>query len=201
MDPAGREIFRQEHGLGGKFVIMYSGNHSPCHSLESLLEAAWQLRNERDLAFCFVGGGSEFAKVQAFARQRELSNVVCLPYQPLRRLSASLSAADLHAVVMGDPFVGIVHPCKIYNVMALGLPVLYIGPAESHVTDLGPAEWLYSARHGDVAGVLNHILKARQKGHLRYVDECSLATNFEPALLLSRLLEGITRARPRRVAI
>lgn len=200
-DPVGRETFRREHGLEGKFVIMYSGNHSPCHPLESLLEAAWRLRDERDLAFCFVGGGSEFAKVQEFARQRKLSNVVCLPYQPLRRLSASLSAADLHAVVMGDPFVGIVHPCKIYNVMALGLPVLYVGPAESHVTDLGPAEWLYSARHGDLARVLDHIQRARQKGHVRYVDECTLATNFAPSQLLSQLVEGITGARPLRAAV
>ena len=32
-DPAGRERFRQTHGLDGKFVIMYSGNHSPCLAL------------------------------------------------------------------------------------------------------------------------------------------------------------------------
>src|SRR2546426_3693519 len=28
-DAAGREEFRRAHGLNGKFVIMYSGNHSP----------------------------------------------------------------------------------------------------------------------------------------------------------------------------
>ena len=34
--------------------------------------------------------------------------------------------ADLHAVVMGDPFVGIIHPCKIYNVLALGTLWLWL---------------------------------------------------------------------------
>src|ERR1035438_7479564 len=33
-DRQGRERFRKLHGITDKFVIMYSGNHSPCHPLE-----------------------------------------------------------------------------------------------------------------------------------------------------------------------
>ncbi len=154
-DPAGREQFRRRHGLEGKFVVMYSGNHSPCHPLDTLLKAAERLEGrEADIVFCFVGGGSEFAKVKAFARERGLTNIVCLPYQPLEQLSASLSAADLHVVVMGDAFVGIVHPCKIYNILRLGIPFLYIGPPVSHVTEL--AEGIF-ARHGEVDKVAEAI--------------------------------------------
>ena len=29
-------------------------------------------------------------------------------------------------VILGDPFVGIVHPCKVYNVLALGIPFLLV---------------------------------------------------------------------------
>jgi colanic acid biosynthesis glycosyl transferase WcaI len=107
----GRDTFRATHGLTDKFVVMYSGNHSPCHPLDTLLEAARDLSSRSDIAFCFVGGGSEQAKVKSFAATNNLSNVMCLPYQPLAELSASLSAADLHAVVMGNEFAGIVHPC------------------------------------------------------------------------------------------
>ena len=39
-DSVGREEFRKLHGLSNKFVVMYSGNHSPCHPLDTLLEAA-----------------------------------------------------------------------------------------------------------------------------------------------------------------
>src|SRR6266576_2562434 len=39
----GREAFRERHGLVEKFVIMYSGNHSPCHPLDTLCEAARRL--------------------------------------------------------------------------------------------------------------------------------------------------------------
>jgi colanic acid biosynthesis glycosyl transferase WcaI len=157
-DPEGRRDFRSAHDLEDKFVVMYSGNHSPCHPLTTLLNAALELRTDKGIAFFFVGGGSEFARVRAFAAEHQLTNVRMMPYQPLTALSASLSAADLHTVVMGDPFVGTVHPCKIYNILTLGTPVLYIGPDKSHIVDMsesiGSKDWFYEARHNDVRRVV-----------------------------------------------
>ena len=43
-DLPGRERFRSANGLAEKFVVMYSGNHSPCHSLDTLLERRQQAR-------------------------------------------------------------------------------------------------------------------------------------------------------------
>ncbi len=153
---AGRAAFRQQHALSDKFVVMYSGNHSPCHPLDTLLDAA---RILPEIVFCFVGGGSEQAKV----REAGLSNVRCLPYQPLNELSNSLSAADLHVVVMGEQFVGIVHPCKVYNILSIGAPVLYIGPEQSHVADIASQHGhFFVARHGDVETIVKAIPQAMQ---------------------------------------
>jgi len=163
-DAAGRAAFRRRHQLSEKFVVMYAGNHSPCHPLNTLLEAAARLRHDETIAFCFMGGGSEFASVKRFARSGELANVVCLPYQPRAQLGAALSAADLHVVIMGEPFVGIIHPCKIYNVLSVGAPFLYIGPAESHVMDivreLNGAARAYVSPHGQVDQVVKQIVDA-----------------------------------------
>jgi glycosyltransferase involved in cell wall biosynthesis len=153
-DAAGRQRFRSAHDLDGKFVVMHSGNHTPCHPLTTLLEAADELRSRPDIAFCFVGGGSELPAVRRFAESRGLKNIVVVPYQPLHNLAASLCAADLHIVLMGDPFVGIIHPSKVYNIRALGIPYLYIGPVQSHVSELKPA---FSAAHRDVDAVVHHI--------------------------------------------
>lgn len=177
----GREAFRREHGFGDRFLVMYAGNHSPCHPLDTVLEAALRLRARDEVAFCFVGGGSEHAKVKQFAQRHELRNVKCLPYQPLERLSPVLSAADLHVVVMGDEFVGVVHPSKIYNVMAVGAPVLYVGPGESHVGDIAMQHSgrFFLHRHGDVEGVVSAIseelVKLREPGDRDLTD---LKTNF-----------------------
>jgi len=177
----GREAFRARHGLSEKFVVMYSGNHSPCHPLDTLLAAALEFKDHEEIAFCFVGGGSEQTKVREFAARHQLGNVTCLPYQPLSELSGSLSAGDLHVVVMGDPFVGIVHPCKIYNILSIGAPVLYIGPEPSHITDLN----LFSVRHGDVAAVTACIRETR-------IETPTLTNLFSKHTLLPQMMEEVT---------
>ena len=136
-DAVGRAAFRKTHGLENRFVVMYAGNHSPCHPLATLLAAAKELAvSHVDIAFCFVGGGSEHQRVKIFARENQLANVLCLPYQPLDQLAGVLSAADLHLVVMGDPFVGLVHPCKAYNLLRVNAPILYMGPQPSHISEM-----------------------------------------------------------------
>lgn len=134
--PEGREQFRRQQGWENAFVVMYAGNHSPCHPLDPLLEVAQRLAEEPRLRFCFVGGGSEWSRLRLRAGQLGLRNVEFLGYQPFAELGALLSAADLQVVVMGAPFVGLIHPCKIYNLLAVGRPVLSLGPERSHVTTL-----------------------------------------------------------------
>ena len=184
---ARREAFRTKHDLRDKFVVMYSGNHSPCHPLDTVLDAALELKARSEIVFCFVGGGSEQVKVREFASRHVLQNVKCLPYQPLSELSNSLSAADLHLVVMGDDFVGIVHPCKIYNIMSVGAPALYIGPIPSHVTDIASAQGkFFLARHGDVEGVTAAILEAMHVKNRLFVGDA-----FSKETLLPQLIEII----------
>jgi len=163
-DAAGREEFRTAHGLQDKFVVMFSGNHSPVHPLDTLLQAADHLRGEKDIVFAFIGGGSEFTKVKQWAEGNP--RILCLPYQPLARLSASLSAADMQVVVMGEKMLGLVHPCKIYNILMVGAPVLYIGPRSSHVTEifagLPDYPWI-SAQTGE-AKILAERIRQRAAG-------------------------------------
>lgn len=201
-DDAGRRDFRAKHGLEDKFVVMYSGNHSPCHPLDPLLAAAKELRTEGQYHFLFVGGGSEMAKVKTFRESEGLGNITTLPYQPLGELSASLSAADLHVVVLGAPFVGMVHPCKIYNILALGIPSLSIGPEECHLKDLGqrlPAEAARFANPGEVMDVVEKIREAARMGGGHTIPASrQLAREFGMELLRSRLIGVIEGAAEKR---
>jgi len=186
-DEEGRALFRAEHGLTEKYVVMYSGNHSPCHPLQTVLEAALALADEPDIAFCFVGGGSEYAKVHAFAKRHHLRNIVLLRYQKLTDLSASLSSADLHVVVMGQGLVGLVHPSKIYNVLAIGVPMLYVGPAASHLGDIADANPdlpITRVEHGDVTGVVARV-RLGASGMVPNERMREVARNFSANRILS----------------
>jgi hypothetical protein len=142
-----------------------------------------------------VGGGSEHGRVAAFAASHRLSNIQCLPYQPIERLSASLASADLHTVVMGDAFAGIVHPCKIYNALLLGIPILYIGPAQGHIPDLAPAEahgvWFYAAAHGAADLVADRIVAASLAKSGPNRDEKRIAAEFSAHRLLDTIVRSL----------
>src|SRR6266699_170118 len=154
--PHNENPFRSTHGLNGKLVVMYSGNHGPSNPFSTILEAAARLSDESRLIFMFVGGGVG----KRFVEDAALPNVRSLPYQPLSDLRYSLSAADVHLVTIGDQMVGVVHPSKVYGAMAVARPILLVGPSESHVGDLmrrEPIGWML--RQGDVDGAV-HLLKS-----------------------------------------
>ena len=152
--PVAANAFREAHGLGQTFVVMYSGNHSAQNPLTTLLDATERLIDEPRLRFVFVGGGIGKAEVDRRVRSGA-ANIVSLPYQPKETLGTSLAAADLHVVSVGDAAVGIVHPCKIYGAMAVGRPVLLLGPEPCHASEIlaeGGCGW--HVRHGDVAATV-----------------------------------------------
>lgn len=153
--PHEANAFRAQHDLNGKFVVMYSGNHSPANPLDTLLAAAERLKDDDRFRFMFIGGGIGKQAVERFVRERGITNATCLPYQPIESLRYSLSAADVHVVTLGDDMVGIVHPCKIYGAMTVARPVLFIGPRPSHITDLLDKDAFgWQVSHGDVDGAV-----------------------------------------------
>jgi len=195
-DPKGRSQFRKTHGLDGKFVVMYAGNHSPCHPLVTILDAVKELASDPNISFCFIGGGSEHRRVKLFAQEKRLTNVLCLPYQPLDQLAGMLSAADLHLVVMGDPFVGLVHPCKAYNLLRVNSPLLYMGPKPSHISEILdqingqiPSGW---APHGDASLAVKTILELQQAiSQAERKDIDPLNGRFSKETLLPRMVDVI----------
>jgi len=154
----GGRAFRKKHGLEGKFIVMYSGNHSRVHPLDTILDAAKSLAARKDILFLFVGGGAEKEKVEKAIRNGA-RNLLGLPYQSFDHLGESLAAADVHVTVMGQAMIGIVHPCKIYGAMAASRPILAIAPDDSYITDImGKRTMGFQFSHGDVAGVVRGIL-------------------------------------------
>ena len=192
--------FRRAHGFVGKFVVMYSGNHSPSNPLDTLLAATLRFRDDPDLRFAFVGGGIGKRDVEAHIAQHGLTNVVSLPYQPIANLRHSLSAADVHVVSLGADMVGIIHPCKIYGAMAVGRPVLYLGPRPSHVSDLLDEHGFGRAvAHGDVAACVRAIddLRNTHPAELKRMGRTAnevMNRSLAQRLLCGRFCDALERA-------
>ena len=143
--------FREQYVGDDRRVVMYSGNHGPSNPLDTILEAARRLADDPRLLFMFIGGGIGKQEVDETAG----GNIMSLPYQPRSELRNSLSAADVHIVTVGDAVPGIVHPSKVYGAMAVGRPILLVGPPENHVADIMADHDIgWHVQHGDVDGAV-----------------------------------------------
>jgi glycosyltransferase involved in cell wall biosynthesis len=147
----------------GAFVIMFSGNHAITTPLTTVLQAAMQMRDEADLHFFFIGGGLGKREVDDLIAEESPPSIHSLPYQPLETLRYSLGAADVHLVMVADDMVGVVHPCKIYGAMAVGRPILLIGPDPCHASEiLKDHDVGWHVPNGDFDGLLR-ILRTIQE--------------------------------------
>lgn len=126
--------FLSDQGLTDKFVVMYSGNIGVTHNVEVLIDVAEQLQKEPDLFFLIVGRGNRLANIERIVNDKKLSNVRVLPFQPDDQLSETLAAADLAVVLLDDRTANISIPSKIYNLQAVGVPILGIGEETSELS-------------------------------------------------------------------
>jgi hypothetical protein len=199
--PHAENSFRQRHVPEGKFVVMYSGNHTPANPLKTLLDAASGMQDEPRLQVMCIGGGGAKKEVDDTVAAGA-TNIVSMPYQPVETLAQSLSAADLHVVSMGDDMVGIVHPCKIYGAMAMSRPVLFFGPAESHIGELlRRFAFGWRVDHGDVGGAMRVLREAMAMPRLELqamgrLGAAVLERGCSKRLLLGQLCDVLQRSLP-----
>ena len=191
---------RREWDLSEKRVVMYSGNLSPSHPIDTIVDAAARVADDPKLHFLFVGGGQARRDLETAVAARGLDNVTFKPYQPLEKLRESLSVADVHLVSMGDAMVGVVHPCKVYGAMAVGRPVLALAPEKCHLTDIVGAHGCgWQVRHGDVDGVVDVLreIASAPQGALDDKGRAGLnavKTTFSPRALMGQFCDVLERA-------
>jgi hypothetical protein len=88
---------------------------------------------------------------------------------------------------MGNAFVGLVHPCKIYNILSVVAPVLYIGPRPSHMSEILDQLGGEQQTHGDVEGVVQAIERVKDTPANRLAEARSVSA-FSQQILLPKLI-------------
>jgi colanic acid biosynthesis glycosyl transferase WcaI len=150
----GPNDFRALTAPPGVFVVQYAGNMGLSHPFETILEAAWRLRDDPSIRFQFIGDGPQREKIA-----RDLPpNARLLDYQPADRLGMILDAADLCLISQHRDLYDCALPYKIYAILAAGRPTIFLGNPKSDI-----AEWLrihdcgFSLIQGDTDALIESI--------------------------------------------
>jgi colanic acid biosynthesis glycosyl transferase WcaI len=159
---------RTRLGLGGKFVIGYSGNLGRAHEIETLLEAAESLRSDDRIAFLFIGGGVKMTELKSSVEKRRLTNFHFLAYQPREQLEDSLAAADVHLASLIPSLEGLIVPSKFYGILAAGRPVVFIGDPDGELARIiTQSQCGYAVAAGDSGSLLAAVELLRTTAGLR----------------------------------
>jgi colanic acid biosynthesis glycosyl transferase WcaI len=117
---------RKQLGLEGKFVASYIGTIGMAHGLETVVDAAVELRESNPgVIFLIVGEGAEKDRVVHLARERGATNVRFIGQQPRERIPDYICASDACLVLLKNAEVfKTVIPTKMLEFMSCAHPVI-----------------------------------------------------------------------------
>jgi len=121
------DIFTQnlQKRTNGKFNVLFAGSIGAAQSVETIVLAANELRENKEILFWIVGGGRKYDDVVKLAKELKLDNVNFTGHLPIEEMPYYHELADLFVVTLADnPLINITLPAKVQTYMACGKPIV-----------------------------------------------------------------------------
>ena len=120
-------------GIDGGFVAGYIGTHGMAHGLDTLLGVARRMQDEgRAFWLVLLGDGARKEELQQRAQQMNLQNVRFVDSVPKEDVPSYWSILDVCIIHLRDtPLFASVIPSKLFESMAMGIPVIHCVRGES----------------------------------------------------------------------
>ena len=119
-------MLRRELSAEGKFIVGYIGTIGLAHGLETLLQAASELRETSpNVLFLIVGEGADKQRVMDIAAAQKLDNIRFVGQQPRNKIPEFILACDVCLVLLKstDVFKTVI-PTKMLEFMSCERPVI-----------------------------------------------------------------------------
>jgi glycosyltransferase involved in cell wall biosynthesis len=121
---------------GGRFVVAMSGNAGFTHDPVSVFEAARILKDNKDIRFLLSGEGVGWTKIKEMQAASSIPNVTLVERVSDSELESFLSAGDVWIVPYRKNNTGVSVPSRIYNIFAIGRPIIVCSEADAEAAIL-----------------------------------------------------------------
>lgn len=192
-DPELVRIFRLE----GKFVAGYVGTHGMAHHLETLLDVAELLRQENGsdvFHLIMLGDGARKNSLVEDAKRRGLDNVTFIDTVPKDQVTRYWSLLDVSIIhLKRTELFATVIPSKLFESMAMGLPVLLgvYGEAATIVQKEGVGLVFEPENAAQLAEILRKV-QCDRAAYEEFKRNCLVAARkYDRAVLAQNMLNVI----------
>jgi colanic acid biosynthesis glycosyl transferase WcaI len=195
--PADATAVRTQLGIEGKFVAAYIGTMGMAHGLNTIIDAALQLRETNpEVIFLMIGEGAEKERIVAAANRSLLANLKFIDQQPREKIPEFICASDVCLVPLKKTeLFRTVIPSKMFEFMSCARPLILgvEGQARAILDEARCGIAIEPENASALAGAIRHLASNRDsaremgnKGREYVVRKYSRAQTAERYL---RLLE------------
>lgn len=127
------EEFYKKYQLNNKFNILYTGNISKVHAIDSVLELARRLKGYPDIQFMIVGDGNRKQYIEEVKKKESLDNISLANYMFGEEYNTLLNCANIFITTLQDGIEGLGVPSKTYTYMSVHKPLLAVMSETSEI--------------------------------------------------------------------
>lgn len=145
----------------GKFVVGYAGAHGPANSLDSVIDAAAEIK-DNNVELVLTGTGQDKKKLMKHTQEKGYKNVHFLP--PINKMAIPTLLGEMDALYVGlqkqSLFRYGISPNKMYDYMMAGKPIIQAIDAGNNIVE--EAKCGIYAEPENAKSIGNAILKIKE---------------------------------------
>jgi len=165
--PREKTALLSDLGLCDKFVVQYCGNIGRTHNVGILLDAAEELVSSPGIHFLIIGSGAQMGNIRRQIANRQLNNITIRDRVDRSALNDALNSCDIAVISLNVGMAGVSVPSRMYNILAIGKPILAIMDEESEVARVVAEEgtgWV--VKEDDLSVLVSAIKEASRRPDL-----------------------------------
>ncbi len=116
-----------------KICIQFAGNIGRVQGLETIFKILVECTTS-NFKLMIIGDGALKSKLIELKKSLNLNLVSFIGSKPRSEQTTFINACDIGLVSIEAGMYGLAVPSKVYNIMAAGKPILYIGDAETEIS-------------------------------------------------------------------
>ncbi|MGY8685026.1 glycosyltransferase family 4 protein [Bradyrhizobium sp. UFLA05-153] len=179
-----------------RFIVGLSGNLGFTHDPVTVFEAARLLRDETDIHFILSGWGVGWNVLNELHAKDRLENVTILKPVLEDELVEFLSAADLWVIPYRRHVAGVSIPSRLYNILAVGRPVVVASEANSEGALVLREEaigWVIPSENpAELARAIREAARDRQATMDKGVRAAGVAEKYREDVALARYRQVVS---------
>jgi glycosyltransferase involved in cell wall biosynthesis len=180
-----------------KINLVFAGNIGEMQSVETIIYAANELKDDRNINFHIVGDGSSKTKCEELVNQLKLDNVTFHGQYPITEMPRFYEMADAFLVTLkANKVISYTLPNKVQSYMAAGKPIIGSIDGETQIV-INEADCGYCSPAEQSKELANNIRKfAKEKEkHFDYGQNARnyYDNNFSKMKYMNRLNNLLTK--------